>query len=375
MRLKLLVGMSLYLGTGCGSDAGDTVLSRTSDSVSDGGTDVADAAKAADVDAGAADAGPRDAGKKDAHITVIDAGDPEPCESHSENSTPTIPQMLIVLDRSGSMNANGNDQGTDRWGGSVQAVTQVTSAYDKRIDFGLMTFPAVVENPGLFDDTQCTPGKVDVPIGPGTGSQIGSALGAMNADGRTPTAASLMAALDVLGQPQIGDGVVAAPRYVLLVTDGDPNCSGGNVRNGVDATARQQTLAAITALAAAGVKTYVVGFQTAGTAFAQQLDMMAAAGDTGETTHHSVESGADLSTTFEQIAAQVVSCSQQLENPVDDPTYVLVTVNGTARAFGNSSDGWTLGTDSQTVTLTGAACDALQSGAHVEVQVQCAPVV
>ncbi len=376
MRLKLFVGMSLCVASACGSDPGEAILSRNADPAhDDGGTgsgdDEKDAAKSS-----IKDAGPQDAGKKDSGVsTKVDAGQPAACESHSVSSTPTIPEMLIILDRSGSMNSNGNDQGADRWNGSIDAITEVTGAYDERIDFGLMTFPAYVENPGLFDDTECAPGTVNVPVGQGTGTQIADVLGAMDAEGRTPTAASLTAALAVLDVSRVGDNTSEAPTYVLLVTDGDPNCSDGNLRNGTDATARQQTIAAIEALAGAGIKTYVVGYQTAGTEFAPQLDLMAGAGATGETTHRSVDSGADLSAALEQVAARVISCSQKLEKPVADPSYVLVTVDGTPRAFGNASDGWTLGADDQTVTLTGTACNELQTGARVEVEVQCAPVV
>ena len=362
----LVVGLWL---SGCGSEPG--ALTTSADPVRDGGT--ATPPNDADADARAS----RDTGSKkpDARTSPeADASGETPCEARSVSSTPTIPEMLIVLDRSGSMNPSGNELGTDRWTGSVDAIVDVTSSFDRRIDFGLMTFPAYLPNTGLLDEVECAPGAVDVAIASGSSTAIADVLGSMPADGRTPTAPSLEVALELLAQPQAADGVAARPRYVLLVTDGDPNCGSGSLGNGTDTVARQQTIAAIQALADAGIKTYVVGYQTAGTTFAQQLDLMAAAGATGETVHRSVASGADLSASFEQVAARVISCSQTLESPVLDPSYVQVTVNGAARAFNAESDGWTLGADDRTVTLTGAACDQLQSGATFQLEVQCAPV-
>ena len=58
------------------------------------------------------------------------------------------------------------------------------------------------------------------------------------------------------------------------MTDGAPNCTegtGGNL-GGSDPVAVEQTVSAIEQLADAGVRTYVVGFQTAGTNLAASLD-------------------------------------------------------------------------------------------------------
>ena len=114
---------------------------------------------------------------------------------------------------------------------------------------------------------------------------------------------------------------------------------------------------------------------TKGSSFAQQLDKMAAAGGTGETKHRSVNSGDDLASAFEAITQRAVSCTYRLEKPVTDPTYVLITVGDKARAYNNTADGWTLGADKQTITLEGAACQALQQGETLSVEVTCEQVV
>ena len=259
------------------------------------------------------------------------------------------------------------------------AIVGVTAELDDKIRFGLMTFPAFTPGGGDNDDdddNECAPGTVNVPVGPGKGGDIAAALNMMDADGRTPTAASLQEALKVYGSTATADAV-AARRYVLLVTDGDPNCSGGQGGRGgggADQLARMQSIEAINALRMADVKTYVVGYQTAGTEFAQQLDMMAAAGGTGETMHRSVDNSQMLTEALQQLAGEVASCSYALTTPVDDAKYVRVTVADKTRAFENAADGWTLAPDRKTIELTGAACDEVRAGAPFAVQIECSEV-
>jgi hypothetical protein len=296
------------------------------------------------------------------------------CTKRAVLPTRTTPDMLVVLDRSGSMAPGGNDRGTDRWSGSVAAVTEVVERFEDRVSFGLMTFPNAGAGGRGGNTQQCAAGSVNVPVGGDTSAAIASVLERMNPGGYTPTAATLEAVRGVIGETVVVDAVVP-PKYVLLVTDGDPNCSGswssGSGFGQPDPEARQQTIAAIEALTELGVRTFVVGYQTADTGFAQQLDMMAAAGGTGERQHRSVDSGDDLVSAFEEIADRAVSCSYKLEKPVTDASYVLVTVNGKSRAFGSPADGWTLGPDMQTITLTGASCDAVQDGQGFTVEVVC----
>lgn len=306
------------------------------------------------------------------------------CGKHLVQSNHVIPDMLIVLDKSGSMAPSGNETRTDRWTGSRDAVDQVTAMFEGTISFGLMTFPGAAgggRNGGGGMALLCSPGALDVPLAPGNAGAIAKALAPMRAAGYTPTAATLDAALAIIGPPESADQTVTKPKYILLVTDGDPNCSadympsvGMNGIAPIDPVARMETIDAIKKLTDAGVKTFVVGFQTAGTSFADQLDMMAAAGGTGLKMHESVESGADLSTAFQKIAGKAASCSYKLSTAVV-PTYVSVTVAGQARRYNNADDGWTLSSDKKTIDLTGAACDAAQRGGVFTVEVNCDPVI
>jgi hypothetical protein len=299
------------------------------------------------------------------------------CGKHRVKGDRAIPDILIVLDRSTSMTPGGNDRRTDRWRGSANAVTQLTNKYGSGINFGLMTFPGREGGlGGILGGAQCTPGQVDVEIGPDKGQEIQQVISRTDANGYTPTAATLEAAAEVIGIVDVTDQALATPKYVLLVTDGDPNCSPGfqpGRGNNEDPVAREQTIAAIEKLTAQGVKTFVVGFQTAGTNFEGQLDRMAAAGNTGEDTHRSVESAEDLAATFDELAANATTCSYQLSEEVD-ARFVLVRVGGTQRNY-NQPDGWKLGSDKRTVTLQGKACEDAKAGKVFEVEVSCDPII
>jgi hypothetical protein len=363
---------SLYVALACGcGPLGSVPDTAADDTVANASAGAASAPAEAGTSAGNADAGTGTA-------RMIASNDL--CERRTVQAQRIAPDMLIVLDRSLSMAPDANDTSTDRWDGSVAAINQMASAFEGTINFGLMTFPAfdsrqrLRTNSSATLEIQCPTGTLDVEPGPSRAVQIAEALEGLLPGGSTPTGPTLIAALDVLRAAAKLVAGMLAPRYVLLVTDGDPNCAGPPAFDGSDPLARRQALDAVEALADAQIKTYVVGFQTAGTSFADQLDEMAALGGTGETSHRSVESGADLAKTFQEVADRAVSCSFKLETAMVDPSYVLIETAGQPRPFQNQN-GWTLGVDMKTVTLNGAACESVRSGASISVEVLCTPVV
>ena len=189
----------------------------------------------------------------------------------------------------------------------------------------------------------------------------------------TPTAVSLDAARTALA-------TLPGRNYVLLITDGAPNCNsaldGSRCRCGSDTMScstnprlcidDDRTVAAVAALQSAGIETFVVGYDTS--AWADVLDRMAAAGGTDYTTHIPVGDEASLESALDAIAGSVVSCNVELSAPPDVLQYVHVTLDGTdvpneTVATGTSS--WALVGDRQ-IELRGSACATLRDGAaHV----------
>jgi hypothetical protein len=287
------------------------------------------------------------------------------CEEVGVRADQTTPDMLIVLDRSGSM----GDEG--RWDPSRAAVVSVTEQLEAAIRFGLMLFP--LDDGGFFPDPSlaCADGELEVPIAINNAGAIAERLGQTSPFGGTPTGGSLEAAIGVLearrGQPD----QIPAPQFVLLVSDGQPTCPDGE---GFETTQADIALAtaAIDTLRAQGVKTYVIGYDTqTDSALASVLDEFAEHGGTGQ--HRAVEDEATLVQEFREIAGEVVSCAFTLENEPEDPRYVEVTLDGEKLTI-NEPDGWTI--NGRTVTLGGAACEKLQDGTEHKllVQVKCSIV-
>jgi len=292
------------------------------------------------------------------------------CEELTARAMPTTPDMLIVLDRSGSMKRGG----INRWDPSVRAVKSITSSLDSKIRFGMMLFPKPCgfDDPACFLDA-CAPGELEVPVAVGTSGAIRALLDMTQPTGGTPTGATLDAARMILDAQAAGPDEVVTPKFILLVTDGQPTCPSGE--GSIDATQqeleadKQLTVQAIDALRATGAKTYVIGYDAASDqALASALTEFAQHG--GTTDYRPVEDEASLLTEFQRIAGEVVSCSYQLDMEPTDPSYVLVTLDGTQLNL-NKPDGWSI--NSRTVTVEGQACKTLQDGKdHVlNVQVKC----
>jgi hypothetical protein len=314
------------------------------------------------------------------------------CQSSTVQTERVTPDMLIVLDRSLSM-----QQGS-RWAPSVSGLKAITAALQSSVGFGLMAFPgtsggsAPVDCFALGDVERtaeclalqdlggtgltCTTGNINVPIGYNNAAAIAQALDGMAPDGATPTAATLQAARAELDKIVAGPDQLAAPKYVLLVTDGSPNCSNGSLGAGApDLTAVSASVSAIQAMAQNGIKTYVLGYDTQSDATLRaNLDQMARAGGTGDTVHRAIENESGLIAAFQQITTRALSCEFALDKQVIDKTFVRVLLDG-AQLGVDDANGWVLSTDRRKVRVQGTACNALSSVGHtLNVTVECEPV-
>jgi len=138
-----------------------------------------------------------------------DTGSGEECEAVDFPIAGRPPSFLIVLDRSGSM------QLMDSWTNVVNAVTIVTAQLDWQVRFGLLLFP---DGQQLCAMTSPFP---EVPLADITAPQIAEALNSAAPDGGgTPTARALLYGFQHL--LSLDDD---SDRFVILATDGAPNCS------------------------------------------------------------------------------------------------------------------------------------------------------
>jgi hypothetical protein len=285
------------------------------------------------------------------------------CGSLIVRARPVAPDMLIVLDRSGSMTPRFNATMTDRWNPSVAALKQVTEELQHVIHFGLMTFPA---KSAMGGTTCAAPGGLDVPIEGGNAAQIATALDNATPDiGQTPTDLAMKEALNVLGSALSTPDEVTTPKYVLLVTDGEPSCRAGVVEQTRIAATKQ----AIEALYDQGIKTYVVGYDVP--AAAGVMNDFAMSGGTDK--YIPVDSGDTLLEELRKIAGQLAPCEYVLDEEPEDPIYVYVEIDSKPRPL-NDPDGFTV--DGKVIRLGGASCAEVQDGREhaIRIEVQCEPV-
>jgi hypothetical protein len=287
------------------------------------------------------------------------------------------PDLLIVLDRSGSMADAPSGGGGSKWSQVGSAINTTVSQLQGQIAWGLETFPS---------DMDCgTSSMLDVPVGLMSAAAINSAISGKMPGGNTPTRAAIGTAAAYLNA--LSDG---RPKYILLATDGEPNCApagatcmcpGGGTPNAMNQCClatlcipcipapaggddNQGAEDAIAAAATAGVSTFVVGIATDPGADTV-LNKMAENGkgaQPGATKYYPVGSSAALVSTINVIASQIISCTLPLTTPPPHPEYVKITADGVEMAKDPShTNGWDFGPNNTSIHLYGAACNQLQS--------------
>ncbi|MCI0636063.1 MAG: VWA domain-containing protein, partial [Actinobacteria bacterium] len=181
------------------------------------------------------------------------------------------PNLLILLDRSGSMDEA--IDGRSKWEIAVEAITSTIGAWDTSIRFGLALFS---------DCDNCEPGSIFVDCASDSADQVIATLGGEPRCPTTPIGASLNA---MLGQATIQDDT--RQNAILLVTDGQDTCDG-------DPSAEAAALLAQTI----SVPTYVVGFGSG--VDAGELQATAQAG--GTTDYYQADSADGLESALSAIS-------------------------------------------------------------------------
>jgi hypothetical protein len=278
-------------------------------------------------------------------IGVVNLGDP--------------PDLLVVLDRSGSMNEPPPvfpPVFMSKWNLMRDALDSISMMVDHNIRFGLLEFPS--------DENCVADATPEVAIAINNAPPIASYFQTRSPGGNTPAHVALTSALTYYNSIPVN----AAGRYVLFATDGLPNCSGGDPNT----ASNTETVAAVTALHAAGIPTYVLGFGTFGLNTGVLNDAAVAGGKAkpGLTKFYEANNANDLGMALQQIAGGIIvpGCSYHLMSPPPDPNNVTVTINGMAvpRSTAHTM-GWDYYPDASTITFFGSYCSDIQSGAITDV--------
>jgi hypothetical protein len=282
------------------------------------------------------------------------------CGSQTQNPSVQPVDLLLVLDRSGSM---GDDIASDstcgsrtgcqaRWPTLTTSLAQVLAASPASVQWGLKFFTS----PG---GSSCTVNTgVEVGVGPSTAAQIQAAITGTSPGNQTPTMAAIKAAVAYFNT--LNDGL---PHYILLATDGEPNCDPGTSSSVTDASVMDTAGVIGTANTGSGIKTYVIGIGPS----SGNLDAFAAAGGTSK--YFPAQSPDALTSAFSTIAGTVASCVFKMADTPPDPTNLGVYLDSTTKVPRDPAEGFSLGADNLTVTLNGSYCDKIKDGTFKLLQV------
>ena len=296
------------------------------------------------------------------------------CGNTTIETTRQPVDVLLVLDRSGSMNysiaedcycssgttpagtvCSDTTNCTTRWNSIKPAVTTTLST-TKYVNWGLKFFPT----PGTTGNCGVN-ATMEVPVSASAASEVESQVN-NNAtfSSSTPTAAAINAATAYL--KTLTD---TNKKFILVATDGEPNCgptSSTNPAPNVNTVDVTGATKAASDANTAGFPVYVVGIGPS----LSNLTSIAQAGGTSD--FYPVSSPQQLADALSAISKVVGSCTFQSKKAPDDPNNVAVYVNKQQIAR-DASEGWEYGASTQELVLHGSYCDHITAGDDTSVQI------
>ena len=171
------------------------------------------------------------------------------------------PNLVIILDKSGSMTESPSGgsapPGGSKWELAKTAIKELVKTYDGQLPIGLALFAS---------DSGCGAARLDIPPDYETAGKITMLIDSKQPDSSTPTSEAITSISKeaVLHDP-------SRQQYMLLLTDGAPNCASGEPTTTVNAikSAHMQS---------PSITTFVLGFGSLPASAATAMDDMAVAG-------------------------------------------------------------------------------------------------
>lgn len=335
-----------------------------------------------------------------APVPVVDRPEapvtPDAACSTTTAETRRVPvNLLVVLDRSGSM--NNTPASPTRWASAVSALEGLLDGLDDDIRVGLTFFPSLT---GASDQpaSYVTPVVAIEPLGDNR-ARLVSTLRAARPLGETPMVCAMRGAVQAFRSfPRDGS------RHVVLITDGQPTsecamdvlCNPPTFATSTACSQRTESLFtdAVRSLVTLATRetppihTYVAGTPEASDAF---LSDLALAGETARSEHclattppschYSLSTGtfeADLTRALEDIRVRSLSCEFEVQadparvdaarvnvnfSGTSSPTPVLIPRDVTRR------DGWDYSNGMRSVVLYGPACERVRGDSRARVQI------
>ncbi len=322
----------------------------------------------------------RDAGVRDAGATPEDdAG--VPCVEGVLSVNPARPVVVLLVDRSASMNQNFPGMGgRSKWVTLRSALHDALPPWNDSLELGLQVFPSTV-------------GGCSVAVGPELSPVLNNVdavldrLDSLSPNGSTPTAVAIESAGAALLSRRTADSAKA----LILATDGAPDCNPDldpqtcTCLSGFRCTASRcldasRTIGRITTLRESGVPTWVIGLRSSDDeVFVDTLNRMAYAGGRGQSStqqFYSASSQQELEDAFAEIRRQVGACVYLTTSVPDEGGTLELRIAGDSVPYDQTAtEGWAW-TDERNGELAvyGEACRRAQAAdiSMVSVVVTCA---
>ena len=292
-------------------------------------------------------------------------GGDEDCASVQVELTDTVPTVMLLVDRSGTMDYDFGP--TSRWWAVYDTLFDdnigVVKRLEQEVRFGMALYTA--------DNGVC---PIIEQMAPAMGNfqPLRDLYAAYDPVDETPTAVSIDAMVSTLtGIQETG------PKIIVVATDGEPDTCAVPDPDGLP-EARSAAVGAAQRAHQAGIDLYII---SVGDQIAQShLQDMANAG-VGKTLggpdnapYYQAFNADALVGAFDTIIGGVRSCTFAIEGRVDpaQAEYGTVTLDGSELAFGTE---WHL-TDESTLELLGEACTTVMNGDHtVQAEFTCGSIV
>jgi hypothetical protein len=300
--------------------------------------------------ASAVDAGPG----HDAFSPLVDADRDATCASVEVTTTLTTPNVIVIIDQSGSMGMEQFPAGSGvyRWDallGALMTPGGIVQSLEGTVRWGMAFF----RGPAFG-----CPGVTTIPCALNNYANLDARYRMLSPGGGTPTGESInqvLATRDTL----IDDP--SQPTIFILATDGEPNtCANPDDTAGGE----MYSVGAVQNAYDLGVHTYVISVGSDVDTRHLQDVANAGVGSTGapDAPFWLANDTASLSSALSTIVGGVVSCNLTLAGTLD-PSQACsgtVTLAGTELVC-NDPNGWHA-VDSTHIQLDGTACDMLLSG-------------
>ncbi len=288
--------------------------------------------------------------------------DADVCAAAVAEATFTIPTVVLLVDRSGSMR-DPYPSGS-RWSVLRDALVDPTDGVVARLEtsvrFGLTLYsggsncPVLRTEPPSLDNYQ----------------DVYDLFHANSPGGDTPTGESIDVVLDGL-IPYAEPG----PKYIVLATDGEPDtCARPSDEEG-----QPEAIAAAQRSTASGIDLFILSVGQGDVSLEHLQDMANAGvglpvdGSLGDAPFYEPNDQAELAAAFDSIIGMVLSCVLTVDGsiPSSNPTAGVVTLDGDEVRFGDPN-GWEYANPT-TIRLVGASCDKVKAGGDhvVTIEIPC----